>query len=207
MRCRTSITAKTATIGLKIRLARLRSGLTQTALAEQIRSRAGSKSAYKPTTLEQLISRLERGERITYPDRLIGSLTEILGPLDAEEPIDINRHFPRPVAIDISRDGTITYRRWGTPPLRGGFPIFSVSCEEEARRLQIHLCHKLLLPDPRLPGEPWFAFIKFTKAILLDGRDFGDLLGPTILEFAKAYEQLRSSGSFEAASPPQQQFR
>jgi hypothetical protein len=69
------------------------------------------RSAYKSRTLEQLISRLERGEPITYPDHVVRSLTQILGPLDAGEPIDIKTHFSGPVAIDISRDGTITFRR------------------------------------------------------------------------------------------------
>jgi transcriptional regulator with XRE-family HTH domain len=195
MRRRTPIRVKTNKIGRKIRLARLRTGLTQAALADlslQIRFQAGSRSDYKSSTLKQLISRLERGEPIPYRDHVVKSLIDILGPLEAEEPIDINTHFSRPVAIDISRDGTITYRRWGTPPLRRGFPIFSVSSEEEARRLQSCVCLKLPLPDPQMPGEPWFAFIEFAKAILIAGRDFGDLLGPTILEFAEAYEQLRS---------------
>jgi transcriptional regulator with XRE-family HTH domain len=183
---------KTNTSGRNIRLARLRSGLTQSALADQIRMKVEPSSTYKSSTLEQLISRLERGDPITYPDHVVRSLTQILGPLDAEEPIDITAHFSRPVAIDISRDGTITYRLWGTPPLRGGFPIFSVSSEEEARRLQIELCQELALPDPRLPGKRWFVFVYFAEAILLAGRDFGDLLGPTILKFSEAYEMLRS---------------
>jgi hypothetical protein len=118
--------------------------------------------------------------------------------VNVKEAIDIKSHFSRPFLIHISRDGTTTYRRRGTPPLRGGFPIFSVSSEEEARRLQRCLCQKLDLSDPQMPGEPWFVLVEFAKAILLGGRDFGELLGPTILEFAKAYEKLRSSGSFEA---------
>lgn len=192
MRRRTSISPKTATIGPEIRLGRVRSGLTQAALADQIRIQVGSRWGYKSSSLKQLISRLERGEPVIYYEGLVRSLTEALGPLDAEEPIDINRHFSRPIAVDISRDGTVTHRWWGTPPLRRGFPIFSVSSEEEARRLQSCVCQKLPLSDPQMPGEPWFAFIEFAQAILLDGRHFGDLLGPTILAFAKAYEQLRS---------------
>jgi transcriptional regulator with XRE-family HTH domain len=194
MRRRTPIRAETNTIGCRVRSARLRSDLTQTELADQIRTRAESKrdyKSYKSSTIKQQISRLERGEPIAYPDLIVRCLTEILGPLDAEEAIDINAHFSRPIAIDISRDGTITYRRWDRPPLRRGFPIFSVSSEEEARRLQIYLCQKLPLSDPQMPGEPWFAFMEFSKAILLAGRDFRELLGPTILQFAEAYEKLR----------------
>src|SRR5215475_11867363 len=43
----------------------------------------------------------------------------------------------------------------------------------EARRLQSSVCQKSPLSDPQKPGESWFAFIEFTKAIL---RDFGDSL-------------------------------
>jgi hypothetical protein len=189
MRRRTSIKSKTATIGPEIRLARLLSDLTQAALADQIRSRAGSRWDYKPTTLEQLISRLERGEPIPYHDRLLGSLTEILGPLDGDEPIDITAHFSRPVRIDISTDGTITYRRRDKPPIRA-FPIFSVCSEDEARQLQRNLCWAIPLPDPRLPHRPRYVLVDFLEAISA-GRDFGDLLRPTILEFAEAYEKLR----------------
>jgi hypothetical protein len=190
MRRRTPIRAKTTAVGCRVRSARLRSGFTQAALADRIRTRVEPRPDYKSSSIKQLISRLERDEPIAYPDRVAQWLTEILGPLDAEEAIDINPHFSRPIAIDISRDGTITYRRWGTPPLRGGFPIFSVSSEEEANQLQIYLCQKLPLPDPRLPGTPWFVFVDFAEAIFA-GRDFGDLLGPTILEFAEAHEKLR----------------
>jgi transcriptional regulator with XRE-family HTH domain len=185
------IRAKGSAIGHKIRLARKRSGLTQAELADEIRTRAKSRPAYKSSTLKQLISRLERGEPITYREHVLKSLTEILGPLDAREQLEMKAHFSRPVMVDISRDGTITYRRRGTPPLRSGFPIFSVHTEEEARRLQICLCEEMPLPDPQSPDNPWFAFVEFSKAILLDGRDFCDLLGPTILAFAEAYGQLR----------------
>src|SRR5260370_37630015 len=191
MRRRRLVRAKPNTIGRELRLARRRSGLTQAALADRIRKRARSRSGYKSSTLEQLISRLEHGKPITCGDHVLRSLTEIPGPLDAGAPIDITAHFSRPVRIDISSDGTITYRRRDKPPIRA-FPIFSVSSEEEARRLQIYLCQEIPLPDPRFPGKPRFVFVEFAKAILLDCRDFGDLLGPTILEFADAYKKLRS---------------
>lgn len=188
---RTPIRVKPSTIGRKIRSARHQSNLTQRALADQIRRRADPRSGYKSSTLEQLISRLERGEPIPYRDHVIRTLTEILGPLDAGEPTQIMTHFSRPVAMDISRDGTITYRRWGMPPLRGGFKIFSVDSEDEARRLQSCLCRVMPLPDPRLPGKPWFVFVEFAEAISA-GVDFGDLLCQTVLKFAEAYRKLRS---------------
>src|SRR5260370_38818745 len=121
MRRRRLVRAKPNTIGRELRLARRRSGLTQAALADRIRTRAESRSGYKSTTLEQLISRLEHGKPITCGDHVLRSLTEILGPLDAGTPIDITAHFSRPLRIDISSDGTITYRRRDKPPIRA-FP-------------------------------------------------------------------------------------
>src|SRR5690348_6707064 len=104
MRRRTPIRVKSNNIGRKIRLARSRTGLTQAALADKIRSQGGSRSEYKSSTLKQLISRLERGEPIPYPDHVMKSLNEILGLLDADagEPTDVIIHRSRPVAIDIS---------------------------------------------------------------------------------------------------------
>jgi hypothetical protein len=48
------------------------------------------------------------------------------------------------------------------------------------------------VPDPQLPGNPWFVFVEFAEAIFAGG-DFGDLYGPTVLEFAETYEKLRTS--------------
>jgi len=190
MRRRIPIRDKTNTIGCRVRSARLRSRLTQAALADKIRTAEKSRSTYKSSTLQQLISRLERGEPITNRDHVLRRLTEILGPLNAGDPTDVKTLFSRPVLIDISTDGTITYRRRGEPPIRA-FPIFSVSSEDEARRLQTYLCQEIPLPDPRFPGNPRYVFVEFAEAIFA-GQDFGDLYCPTVLEFAEAYEKLRS---------------
>lgn len=189
MRSRSRVQDTAKALARRVRLARARSRLTQIELAQRIRAKCPV--AYKTSTLKQLIWRLERGYPIPYRDELIGWINEIIGPLDHEDLIvDVDACWGRPVALDVSRDGTVTFRRWDSPPLCGGWPMFSVASEHEARRMQWYLCDQMRVTDPLLPGQPWFVFTKFTEAIF-SGVEFDDLIGPTMLEFADAYETLR----------------
>lgn len=63
-------------VGHQLRCTRRRLGLTRTELAERLQHGEPSKLDYKPSTLKELIARVERGEWITYRDGLVSRLIE-----------------------------------------------------------------------------------------------------------------------------------
>jgi|ERR1041385_4964685 hypothetical protein len=97
--------------------------------------------------------------------------------------MDLGQHFNRPILMDISKDGTITFRSRKAASYLGAIPVFSVDTEEEARRLLTYLCTEQDRDHPGLPGMRWYIFDDFTG----NPADLDDV----VEDFAVAYERLK----------------
>jgi hypothetical protein len=75
--------------GWRLKRTRLRHGMTQVDLAKRIEQTTNSRSRYKLDTIEQLLSRFERGERIPFSDLFLRSAEKVLGDLGSETPPNI----------------------------------------------------------------------------------------------------------------------
>lgn len=75
-------------------------------------------------------------------------------------------NLDRPVLIDCCKDGTITYRRKGSPSFNGAaLPVFSVDTEDEARYLQVLICKAQYNEHPLKPGETWYRLSDFSGEV------------------------------------------
>jgi len=96
----------------------------------------------------------------------------------------LGQHFDRPIMMDISKDGTITFRpRTASMAFGTAFPIFSVNTEEEARWLLTYLCTEQTKEHPLLSGMRWYIFDDFTG----NPADIAHV----VEQFAAAYARLR----------------
>ncbi len=100
---------------------------------------------------------------------------------------DLGQHFDRPIMMDISKDGTITYRPRAATVFGNAIPIFSVDTEEEARRMLTYLCTEQTREHPMLPGMRWYRFDEFTG----NPADIADV----VEQFASAYHRLKQKSA------------
>ena len=97
--------------------------------------------------------------------------------------MNLGQQLDRPIMMDISKDGTVTFRSRHAVSFLGAIPVFSVDTEQEARRLLTYLCTEQNRDHPGVPGMRWYVFDEFTG----DPADLADV----VEVFADAYDRLR----------------